>query len=444
MIYQTIEELKNIAGIEFGEDRISIRDKNLFQRKMVFDLMDTLILGDSPEAKALGFQVVRSAALAFGVVPLSIQPVYEAKSREGLIDFTVPAMNLRTLTFDLARAVFRSAAKIDAGTFIFEIARSEMDYTDQPPIEYTASIILAAIREGYSGPVFIQGDHFQVKSKNFRKDREQEIQALKTLILDAMDAGFYNIDIDSSTLVDLSFDSVEEQQRLNSEVCAELAGFIRDNQPEGLDVSIGGEIGEVGGVNSTPEELRAFMDGFNTLLAEKKGLSKVSIQTGTSHGGIVLPDGSLADVSIDFKTMKTLSSIAREDYGMAGVVQHGASTLPKEAFHNFPQNECAEVHLATQFQNVIYDLMPGEIREEIFVWLRENMTGERKPDLTDDQFLYKTRKKALGPFKREIYSLPQDWKDRISTSMETEFDFLFDKLNIKGSREFVDEYIQIC
>ncbi|MBU4253289.1 MAG: class II fructose-bisphosphate aldolase [Acidobacteria bacterium] len=443
MIYKNEKDFQKKGGITISDEGIAITDREIFRRECVDDLLDTIILGDSEEARELAFQTVRAAAREFCVVPYSIQSLYEAKAKENLIHFTVPAINLRTLTSVLAGSVFRSAKKIDAGAFIFEIARSEIGYTEQRPMEYTSHLILAAVREGYEGPLFIQGDHFQVNPKKFKEDREKEIGTIKNLIIDAIDAGFYNIDIDSSTLVDLSKESITEQQRLNFEVCAELNRFIRDNQHEGIAVSVGGEIGEVGKQNSTAEELRAFMDGFNDLNKGYTGISKVSIQTGTSHGGVVLPDGTIAKVKIDFDTLKNLSRIAREEYGMSGAVQHGASTLPKDAFDHFPANECAEVHLATQFQNIVYDYLPVELRDKIYAWLDDNMQNERKPDMTDDQFYYKTRKKALGPFKKEIHSLSRELKDKIAAAMEEEYDFLFDKLNIKDTRFIVNQYIQV-
>ena len=73
---------------------------------------------------------------------------------------------------------------------------------------------------------------------------------MRDLALEAMAAGFFNIDIDSSTLVDLSKPTIAEQQALNTSICAELTAFIRKNQPKGIEVSVGGEIGEVGTKNS--------------------------------------------------------------------------------------------------------------------------------------------------------------------------------------------------
>src|SRR3712207_688161 len=234
----------------------------------------------------------------------------------------------------------------------------------------------------FRGPVFIQGDHFQLNAKKYAADPEPEVEAVRAIAREAIAAGFYNIDIDTSTLVDLSKKGLAEQQRVNCERSAELTRYVRSLEPKGVTISVGGEIGEVGTENSTEPELRAFMDGYNRTLAERApgiaGLSKISVQSGTSHGGVVLADGSIADVKLDLDTLERLSKVAREEYGLAGAVQHGASTLPDTAFHNFPRTETAEIHLATNFQNMMYDHLPAELRQEMYEWLRVNAKDERK------------------------------------------------------------------
>jgi len=443
MIYRNEGELLNNKAIEEKNGEIVIKDESAFREETINNLVDTIILGEDDHLKRLCFWISHSCAKKLGTVLSSIQGLYEAMGKRELTGFTVPAMNIRTLTFNLVRAVYRAAGKINAGAFIFEIAKSEIGYTDQRPLEYSSIILLAAMKEGYHGPVFIQGDHFQVKAANYLKDSDAEINPLKDLIEEAIEAGFYNIDIDSSTLVDLDKTTLDEQQKLNYKVCSLFTKYIRELQPQGIEISVGGEIGEVGGKNSTPEELQVFMEGYKKEIGSLKGISKISIQTGTSHGGVVLPDGTIAKVSIDFDTLANLSDIARKDYDMSGAVQHGASTLPSEAFHHFPEVACAEIHLATQFQNITYDYLPLPLKEKIYAWLHKECAGEKKPDWTNDQFIYKTRKKALGPFKKEIHSLSHDVKEKISDVLEEEFSFLFDKLNIKNTKEAVDKYVGI-
>jgi fructose/tagatose bisphosphate aldolase len=382
---------------------------------------------------------------AVGVRPWSIHELYMARGRGELAGFTVPAINVRGLAYDTARAIFRTALRLDAGAFILEIARSEIGYTNQRPAEYVAVMLGAALREGFRGPIFVQGDHFQVNARKYAADPAGELGAVQALAAEAVEAGFYNIDIDTSTLVDLSKETLQEQQRANFEVCADLAAFVRRIEPRGVTISLGGEIGEVGSHNSTVPELLAFMDGFNATLERRApgvpGLSKISVQSGTTHGGVVLPDGSIAQVKLDFGTLEELSRVARQRYGLAGAVQHGASTLPDEAFHNFPRTETAEIHLATNFQNMLYDALPGELRAEIYRWLDQNARDERKPSDTDEQFYYKTRKKALGPFKRQLWELPAEVREGLRVEYERKFAFLFSQLGVAGTREMVQRYV---
>src|SRR2546425_7666331 len=269
-----------------------------------------------------------------GVRPASIHELYLARGRGEMPPFTTPAMNIRVLSHDSARAIFRAARRLDVGALICEIARSEIGYTEQRPPEYVAVMTAAALREGFTGPLFIQGDHVQVNAKKYAVDAEAEIAAVRGLIEEELAAGFYNIDVDTSTLVDLSQPTLDAQQRVNVERAAELTKFVRDREPPGVTASVGAEIGEVGGKNSDVHELRAFMDGYlRTLkrLGPYVGISKISVQTGTSHGGVVLPDGSIAKVQIDLDALKALSQEARAKDGLGGAVQHGASTLPPEA-----------------------------------------------------------------------------------------------------------------
>jgi fructose/tagatose bisphosphate aldolase len=378
-----------------------------------------------------------------GVRPWSIDSLYMARGQGKVpATFTVPAMNLRALTYDVARAVFRAALKLKVGAMIFEIARSEMGYTFQRPAEYVSAVLGAAIKEGYHGPVFIQGDHFQVNGKKYAAggaERDKELKAVRDLTAEAIAAGFYNIDIDTSTLVDLSRPTVVEQQRTNFERCAEFTRYIRDIQPQNLTVSVGGEIGEVGKKNSTEEELRAFTDGYNQAVQGATGISKISIQTGTSHGGVVLPDGKLADVAIDFDTLKRLGKVAREEYHMAGAVQHGASTLPAEAFGKFAECGACEVHLATEFQNMMFESpsFPADLKREMYAWLDQHTADELTPGETPEQFYYKTRKKALGPFKQRWWDMAPAVRGAMSSALQAKFEFLFQRLNVVNTYEMV-------
>lgn len=436
----SLQGLKNI--IELKDGSVSVKDKNAVRNIMDGLIYNAVFEPDDEKRKAL-FILIKEVAKACGALPASIQGLYEEMGRN-YPGFTVPAMNIRGLTYDTAKAVFRNAIEMNVGAMIFEIARSEIGYTKQRPIEYSTVVLAAAVREGFEGPVFIQGDHFQLVRKNYLSGPEPETNYVKGLIAEAVDAEFYNIDIDSSTLVDLDRPTTKEQQRPNFEKTAELAEHVRQLQPAGVDVSIGGEIGEIGGKNSNPDELRAYLDGFKETFKGTKGLSKLSVQTGTSHGGVVLPDGSLAKVKIDFDTLRTLSALARKEYGLSGCVQHGASTLPEDAFNMFPETETSEVHLATGFQNIVYDSkhLPADFKNEIYEYLKQECAKERKEGQTDEQFFYSTRKKGFGAIKKKWWDLPASVKEPIMKELEAKFGLLFGKLKVGNTKDIVKKTVK--
>jgi len=436
-----LKELKSAVSVEGGKLQLHNRDA---LRKAMDGLVFQAVFAESDDTKKDLLLFIKEAAKVCGAFPASIQGLYEELGRE-YRGFTVPAMNIRGLTYDTARAVFRKAMEKNVGAFIFEIARSEIGYTKQRPLEYSAVVLAAAVKEGFTGPVFIQGDHFQLVRKNYLADPVAETTYVKGLTKEAVDAEFYNIDIDSSTLVDLERQTIKEQQRPNFEKTAELAQRIREIQPAGVDISVGGEIGEIGGKNSSPAELRVYLDGFReTFMSEGKGLSKLSVQTGTSHGGVVLPDGSLAKVKIDFDTLKTLSEIARKEYGLSGAVQHGASTLPEEAFDMFPKTGTSEVHLATGFQNIVYDSthLPAKFREEVYEFIKQEYSKEWKEGQTEEQFIYSTRKKGFGPLKEKWWQLPGEVKEPIMKALEAKFGLLFEKLKVTRTMDIVKKTVK--
>ncbi|HET6369875.1 MAG TPA: class II fructose-bisphosphate aldolase [Nitrospiria bacterium] len=445
MRFRTMSELGDAlkGAIELSNGTARVLDPAKTREKLIDPLVETAVFHEKPDMRGTARWIIKMAAMQMGIHPSSIQELYDAIGAGKCGGFTVPAINVRGMAYDTARAIMRAAIKNQVGAFILEIAKSEMGYTYQTPSEYVAVMLAAAIKEGFQGPIFIQGDHFQANFKKFRENPQKEVDGLRKLIKEAITAGFFNIDIDSSTLVDLDRPNVVEQQRDNFEVAADLTAYVRSLQPKGVTISVGGEIGEVGGKNSTVEEFRVFIDNYNETLKRKdrgmKGISKISVQTGTSHGGVVLPDGSIAAVKLDLEALAALSRVARDTYRLAGAVQHGASTLPSNAFGNFPRIETAEIHLATNFQNIIFDhaRLPEDLRARIKAWLAENAQSERKAGDSEEQFYYKARKKAIGPFKRDLWSLPDEVRSAIAADLESTFAFLFAQLNVNGTAELV-------
>jgi len=442
-IAKNLEELNQIVNqaVEISDSKVKIKDENKLRESVIDDLIYTAVFSENEDVKEEAKYLIREIANEFGAIASSIHDLYMAMGRGETKDFTTPAVNIRGMTYDVARRMFKVAIRNNIGAFIFEIAKSEIEYTFQRPSEYASCILAAAIKEGYKGPVFIQGDHFQFSAKKYFENPEKELKSIQALTKEAIDAGFYNIDIDPSTLVDYSKESLLEQQYHNYLNTAKMTDYIREIEPQGINVSIGAEIGHIGGKNSTVEEFEAFMEGYLKTVNKKPGISKISVQTGTEHGGIPLPDGTVAKVKLDFNVLKSIGEVARKKYGLSGTVQHGASTLPDELFDKFPQNCTSEIHLATGFQNIMFDLAPEKFKEEIYRFIEENFKDEWKEGMTREQFLYKSRKRGFGPFKYQWWTLEN--KEEILDAIEKKFEFLFEKLNVFNTKEYTDKYIKL-
>jgi fructose/tagatose bisphosphate aldolase len=441
--------ISRLSGIvDWHDGRFVIDDVARLRADGIRDLAWTAAFSDDPATIEAAQWIVWEAAQQLGARSASIHELYMARARGEVSGFTVPAINIRAQTFDMARIAFETAQTEDVGALILELARSEQTYTFQRPIDYSTAVLAGAIAAHWQGPVFLQGDHYQFNAKKYAADPEAMTEEIRRACRLAVDAGYRNIDIDASTLVDLSRENVDAEQRDNYQRTAELVVLIRSLQADGVTISIGGEIGEVGKENSTEAELRGYLDGLKAALASTGaggangvGISKVSVQTGTSHGGTVNPDGSVAAVAVDFGVHERLGAVARKEYGLAGTVQHGASTLPDEDFHRFREVEVAEIHLATGFQNALYEhpAFPKALHEQIEQWCFGNALDERKAGQTDQQFVYTTRKKAIGPFKRQLWDL--ETKDEILVSQANKIRFLMHELGVDGSRPMVDHYV---
>lgn len=396
-------------------------------RGKVRDLVEEVLFRDSDSA----FARLSREAKDRGILLSSIKKLYLAYGR-GEVDcnFTVPAVNLRGMTYDTAKTLLNVASKMDA-FWVFEIARSEMGYTGQDPRKYIAQVIGAAIEVGWKGPLFVQGDHFQ-----FKDGTDEEMQNLKKLIDESIEAGFMNIDIDGSTLVDLGFEKVGDQQRVNIKVTKELVEHIR-SKPGGEGISIGGEIGHIGDKNSTSEDVKVFLDGLRGL-NEDTPLSKISIQTGTRHGGVIDVSGKTQNMEVDWGVVDECGSVVRK-YGLGGVVQHGASTLSDEQLGKFAKHKVIEVHLATGWQNLIMDdkHFPGELRQEIEAWVLREYGSKYE---SREECVYRERKRAWGEYQKNIWNMETSKVEGIMKSVELRGEKVLKLLNMTGKLGLVKRY----
>jgi hypothetical protein len=426
-----------LYSISLHEDRLNIVERKLMVASI--DILPRVAAFGSQDARIEAHQLAWEIARELGIFPASIDALYRKFGREEIVALTVPAMNMRAIAFVSARGVFRAMRELKVGAAIFELSRGEIGFSGQRPHEYATAVLCAAIAEGHSGPVFIQGDHFQISASKFAEDPEAEIAAVEALIAEAVSAGFFNIDVDTSTLVDLSHSDVDAQQKPNYALSARLANFTRAIEPEGVTISLGGEIREVGEENSTVEEVNAYLTGFKAGTPEgQAGLTKLSIQSGTRHGGNVLADGSFGDMPIEFGLIDRLSAACRNPHGLGGCVQHGASMLTLEKIAKLPDAGCIEVHLAAAFLNAVYNNLSDDLVRQADDWAKENFPEDWKPGWSEAQFLHHARRFPIRPFKQAWWQATE-CHDAVQNAVYQAAIGYFRALRVENTKSLVED-----
>ena len=481
--------LKGIVDVT--SEGVKIVDENAIRASLIDKLVYDATFNPNKEVVEICRKLILDIAKAQGATLGSVYNLYVQKAYDPR-RWSIPAINVRGMAYNTARSIFASARDNKVGPFILEIAKSEIKYTGQRPAEFTTSMLAAAIKEGYKHPVYLQGDHFQIDADLYFGNAKKEIIAnpqkaisdIKALIREAVLAGFYQIDLDMSPSVDYTKATVREQQENNYKLTAELTAYVRALEREfGLDkagivVNLGGEIGEIGkGLdkdkqqNSSIAELRAFMDNYLAELKrlskeagyELKGITKVAVQTGTKHGGVRDAQGQVTKAKVSFNTLAELGKVAREEYGLSGVVQHGASTLPQDYFSVFAgkpvpegmsvdssllddasktilsNNPVGEVHLATAYQDTTLDnvAFPVELLAQIKAYIAQKFPAKEGED--PNKVFVDNRKNVWGPFKAQVWNMPAVSQDAIRVSLKNQFDTVFKNL---GIIEVQDSYVQ--
>ncbi len=400
----------------------------------------TLALAPREQRRNLAVQIL-NLTWENGLYPASIAPVYQALGHGQLAPMTIPAFNVRGLTFPLARAIWQAAMQAECGPIIFELAPSESSGCDQTFEEYAAMVMAAAFQAGYRGPVFLQGDHFSLESA-------EDIKKLEKLAMQVIESGFYQIDIDGSHLFDENASELTGFHQPNAHATAELIKSVRSQQPRDVHVTLGGEVGEIGGTNTSVADLVAFHNELKQLLAEDTpGLDKISAQTGTTHAGIVLPDGTTGRMSVDFELIASLSEQARQ-FGWSGLVQHGASTLHFEDLAKLPEAGVIEVHLATQIQNILFDhpAFPVDLRKKMkseLVTTKRAAEGERldsNADMSEAQRFYQARWAAWGNYKTQLWQMPDEVIAQVSDSLSEWATDVFNALRVTNRSQVLKDF----
>ena len=116
-VAETVSQLAALldgsARLEGG--RLLVTDQAAFRARTIHDLAWTQTFSQDPATVEAARWLIWEASQELGAPSASIQDLYTARGRGEVAGFTVPAINLRAQTFDMARTIFATAKEKAVG-----------------------------------------------------------------------------------------------------------------------------------------------------------------------------------------------------------------------------------------------------------------------------------------------------------------------------------------
>ena len=142
MICENVAQLGQAGKgiLEFTDNNATVLDEKKFRASLIDTLVFTAIFSPDGEAMQAARRLIRQAAASLGIVSTSIQPLYEAMGRREVSGITVPAINIRGLTYEVAQAVFRAAMREKVGPDKKRRGRRRVYFCREPPLRKPSSL----------------------------------------------------------------------------------------------------------------------------------------------------------------------------------------------------------------------------------------------------------------------------------------------------------------
>lgn len=374
--------------------------------------------------------------------PISGRIIFNALKGKNVI---VTAANVRIQ--HCFRGIMKAAREMDAA-IIFEIAKSEVGYTDQSPEEYISIVKSLAKEINFNTPYCIHGDHITIS-----ENTPDAIRSAEDLIRKEIEAGFTSFAIDASHNFNIEAETTREQLADNIEITTRIAKLIKRLMAEkgkkrenyGLEV----EVGEIGKIDpETGEQELTTVDEAVTFI---KALNEngvypdlIAINNGTVHGNVYDAEGNIVPLlGIDgLRTREVANAIASLGVQIA---QHGITGTPLELIHKLIDAGIVKGNVATNWQNIALDNMPFDLVKKMENWTMENYAVKvraKKQSISDKEIIGKNIKYGIRVFKNEIANIDDEYKQKIyDASKKSAIEFI-EAFNGRESGQIVRDYIK--
>ena len=426
MLLRSAPGLKTLLSdtVEVRDNRVELIDAHRLRTERFDPLVYNAVFHESERLRYFLCWLIRRIASGLAIYPASLQGLYAAAARGQVHRFTAPAVSLRVMPYAAARACFRAAKATGCGAMILDLGQNATEGPAQLPVEYATCLLAAAIREGYEGPVFLQANYLHERRASDDTEHGDELDRLQDLAEEALGAGFFNLELDTADLEDLSLPDPAEQEKECYEDAAQLAGFVRKTEPAGVDTNLGVRMNSRGDAVHLPHRFRAFMDGFAGEFTDRAGhvtgIAKLSLHIHSAE---------------ELRMAHDLAEVARREYALATGVHYDGAPLPDELFAELPHIAVVEAHLGTRYEDLIlhHPAFPAQLRDELYRWIDETYGELRGPEQDSANFHLQMRMTALDRFKQQLWDIAPENKDPIMAELQETFVADFKRLKVEDT-----------
>ncbi|MFH0860911.1 MAG: class II fructose-bisphosphate aldolase [Candidatus Altiarchaeota archaeon] len=357
------------------------------------------------------------------------------KALEGK-DCIVMAANMRIS--HSARGVMMAAKEKNAAV-LFEIAKSEVEYTGQTPQIFMDNILKTAKELKFNQPYAVHGDHITVKDTS-----PEAYKGAEDLIKAELAAGFTSFAIDASHNFNEEAKTTREQLADNISITTKLAALI----PKGAGLEV--EVGEVGRTDpKTGKQLITTVDEAVTFIkaVQANGVRPdlLAINNGSIHGNMFDKEGNILEqVSIDTKRTEEIVDAIRP-LGVK-LAQHGITGTPLRLMHLLIEAGISKGNVGTNWQNIVVEHMDPTIRKKMEDWTLQSDHAKKmkakKPEISQKELIAKNIKHSIKVFKAEIDGMDRKYVQKIHEATKKSALEFFDAFNAEGTAGIVKDYLE--
>ncbi len=404
---------------------------------LVDRLIYNAVFHHDTQIKGTSRWLIKAIAQEKQIFPASIKGLYAFLETEKKPKMTIPVVRFPGLSYPIARAVIRAAQRNHASAFIFEIEKSQDLRFSQTPGEFVCIILASAIREGFTGPVFIQTNHFQIDPEQYDQDPSGEKNRLLNLIEESIRAGSYNLWLDGASMELTRGSKKKDTLKPQAHLLAELTHRVHTLEPPGIDICIGAKLGSGKDPTDYQGELQKFMKQYEDALHQinqfAKKVCKISFLS-----EIKAPiKGNKPGFSSKQKKNKTKEAfkLAQEKYHLMVGLDLDIPGFSQEHIKKTYGMESAEIQFPLHCMNLFLQ------HREFPAALKEELMGSFPNLFSKSQDASRDSQSAFERYKEGFWTLPPSIHEEVGTAIEKEASSMFTAFRVNNTEEIVHQTI---